>query len=322
MKRISDIRILILLWFLVHLFLLIFYGHRQLADASGYLSGADYMLANGTLEDPRFLFYLTHIISIASFRWLFPNLVWPAIFFQCILSGAALLLLYKASSKIFGSYSAAFFSCLIFLFWWDNIQWNTTLMTESLARSLTCILIYLLSCFQGRIKDFILIITLLILIFFTRPTGIIPIVGVVFFLLVYYRESINKVAGLNLILITCVLLLGILAADQMFLRWDFTEQYIQGNVVTYMNIIDGSQYYEPVVRLDAGKLVIPPSEERALMKMLIFMYDNPVHFLKVSALKFWYLISGVRPYYSKFHNVFSLYGCRWFICFSFLGGSD
>ncbi len=303
MKRISAIGILALLWFLVHLFLLIFYGDRRLTDAEGYLTEADYILANGKFEDVRHFFYLTHIISIISFRWIFPNLVLPVIFFQCMVSGFALLLLYKASVKISGNHLAAFFSCLIFLFWWDNIHWNVTFMTESLACSLTCILIYLLTCFKGRRKDFILIFILLVLVFFSRPTGVIPIAGAVLFLFLYYWDTVSKTT--RLILIAGVLISGILAADQMFLRWDFTEQYMQGNIVTYMNTMEGTELYEPGLRLDPGNLIIAPSDEHPLMKMLIFMYDNPFHFLKACVLKFWYLISGTRPYYTKLHNAFS-----------------
>jgi hypothetical protein len=306
LKRISPIWILILLWCLVHVFLMLFFGHRKLVDAEGYLIGADYILSNGTLEDVHHTFYLTHVGSILFFRWLFPDLIFPVLVFQCVVSGVALILLYKACLKIFNNPLAGFFSCVIFLLWWDNIHWNTTLMTESLACSLTCILIYLLSRFKGSIEEFIWIFVLFVLIFFTRPTGVIPITGVISFLLAYYWESISKVRGLKVVLICSLLVLGVIAADQMFLHWDFTEQYIQGNIVTYMSTVEGTPLYEPSLRLDPSELIIPPSDGRPLIKMLTFIFNNPTHFIKAGILKFFYLMSGTRPYYTMQHNAFTL----------------
>lgn len=302
-KNISAIILITFLWVLVHGALVMVFGYRDLHDAGVYLREADFFLANGKLHDLSHAFYLTHITLITFFRWLFPGHVYPIILFQCVVSGFAVLLLYKASVMIFSNRLSGFLAAVIFLCWWDNIQWNTTLMTESLACSLMCFLIYRLSIFKGKLKDFTWILILLTLGFFTRPTGVIPIVGVIIFLLVYYRDMVNKVRGLIFFISAILLLGGILAADQMFLRWDFTEQYVQGNIVTYMNVIEGSELYEPSLRLDPTELILPSSQARPLIKMLTFMYQNPIHFLKASSLKFWYLISGIRPYYSTLHNV-------------------
>ncbi len=304
-KDLLAIVCLAFLWLSVHAVLIAFYGYRNLFDANGYLEGADFLLANGNLIDIHHAFYITHISIIAFFRWIFPNLVYPTIIFQCILSGVALILLYRTGTKIFNNHLAGFLSCIIFLFWWDNIHWNTTLMTESLACSLMCFLIYVLSRFEGTVKDFISVSVLLILGFFTRPTGIIPIVGVVFFLLAYYWESINKVRRLKLFLVASIVVLGLFAADAMFLHWNLAENYVQGNIVTYMSTIEGTELYEPGLRLDPSELILPPEDTRPLLKILIFMYDNPIHFLKASTLKVWYLLSGIRPYYTTLHNVYT-----------------
>lgn len=308
-SRVKDtypILFLFLLWLTIHALLVLKYGHRELYDANGYLKGADYILANGRLEDVHHTFYLTHIGVITFFRWLFPNLVSPGIIFQCFVSGVALIVLFKASVTIFRTRWAGFFSCVIFLCWWDNIQWNTTLMTESLACSLICFLIFVLSRFEGNVKNFIWIVILLTLGFFTRPTGVIPIVGVIFFLLTYYWDAISEVKGLNVILITGIAVFGLFAADSMFLHWDFTDEYIKGNIVTYMNRSEGTPLYEPSLRLNTSELIIPPVESRPILKMVAFVSNNPLHFLKASALKLWYLLSGVRPYYSNIHNVFTI----------------
>lgn len=319
MKKEYLVCFLVLLWLKVHIVLTLVYGHRDFYDAMLYLREADFLLATKTLKDSFYAFYITHIATISFFRWLVPGEFFPAIVFQCMVSGLAILLLYRASIIIFNNHRAAFFAGFIFLCWWDNIHWNITLMTESLACSLSCFLIYALANFRGRVSDFMLIVVLLLLGFFTRPTGVIPIIGAVIFLLTYYWALFQKVPGLNLSLIACFSVLAIFAADQMFLHWDFTEQYVKGNIVTYMNTVEGTALYEPSLQLDVSTLVLPPSKARPIVKMVMFMYENPIHFVKASILKFWYLVSGTRPYYSIVHNAFTLTWVVVVYFFFFLG---
>ncbi len=59
----------------------------------------------------------------------------PIFLFQCLLSGLATVALYKSAEKIFNSALAGLMAGVIFLAWLDNIHWNITTMTESIAVS-------------------------------------------------------------------------------------------------------------------------------------------------------------------------------------------
>jgi hypothetical protein len=242
---------------------------------------------------------------MAFFRWMFPGQLLPYLFFQSALSFLAVLALYRAGTRIFNNTLAGFISGIIFLIWWDNIHWNITTLTESLACSIICFTVYQLSCFKGSVKDYCGIVILLVLNLFTRPTGIVIIVGTLAFLIHYYWYDIRRDLIVMAIGIPVLVLLTYWSADHMFSRWDFTEQYVRGNIVTYMDGIEGNELYSEDLRIDTTGLTIA-HEKPPVLKILYFIVNNPVHFMKAACLKVYYLMTGIRPYYSTLHNVYVL----------------
>lgn len=317
--QVYHLVILVLLWIVIHALLIHQYGLRNLHDALSYIRRADHLLVHGSLEDQQDIFYIVPISLIAFFRWLFPTQLWPYLFFQSIISGIATLALYRSAARVFNNSLAGLAAGVIFLLWWDAIQWNTTTMTESLACSVICFTLYRLTCFKGTVKDYGWIIPLLAINFFTRPTGIIIMVGTLAFLLHYYRHDIRRNSSVILAGIPCLVVLVYISADQMFTRWDFTEQYQKGNIVTYMDLTEGGELYSTEMRLDT-RGIITTEQEPSLWKIVTFIVNNPVYFVKAACLKVYYLITGIRPYYSTLHNfytliwlalIYTLYGIGW-----------
>lgn len=300
-----HVTILLLLWTVIHVLLLHHYGVRSLFDGLGYIRCADYLVLNGYLEDPHETFYAIPIALMAFFRWMFPGQLLPYLFFQSVLSFFATLALYRAGTRVFNSTRAGLISGIIFLIWWDNIQWNTTTLTESLACSIICFTIYRLTSFKGSIKDYCWISILLILNLFTRPTGIIIIVGTVAFLIHFYWHDIRKDLIVTAVGIPVLVLLTYWSADHMFSRWDFTDQYVRGNIVTYMDTIEGNELYSESLRIDTVGLTMA-RDKPPVWKIVYFIVDNPVHFVKAACLKVYYLVTGIRPYYSALHNAYIL----------------
>ncbi len=300
-----HLAILVLLWLGIHILLVHQYGLRNLHDAASYVRRADYLLIHGSMEDSQDIFYAVPVGLIALFRWLFPGQLVPFLFFQSIVSVLAAIALYRAGSKLFNNTLAGLATGVIFLSGWDTIQWNTTTMTESLACSVICFILYRLTCFRGSAKDYAWIITLLIINFFTRPTGIVIIVGTLAFLLHYYRHDIRRNYRVMMIGIPCLLILAYWSADQMFTRWDFTDQYRRGNIVTYMDVIEGGTLYRSEMRLDTAGIILT-GQEPSVWKIVAFVINNPAHFVKAACLKVYYLMTGIRPYYSTLHNVYIL----------------
>ncbi|ELR69008.1 hypothetical protein C900_05566 [Fulvivirga imtechensis AK7] len=304
--------IILIAWGCVHLSLFLIFGFRVLFDAEVYLRGADYLIAHGKLEDSHHIFYSVHIGIIALSRLISAHTVAPVIIFQIILSGLATILLYKSSVKLFNNPLAGLFSALIFICWVDCIHWNLTLMSESLFCSLCLILIYVLADFQGRKSDFLKLTGLLVLLFFTRPASVVVITGVIAFLMVFYGKQLKSLSLVKKSTYGFLLLFLFLAsAILLFQKWDFSVDYLTGNIVSYMNITKGTPTYvadlqiplEPSRLQEAEKVT---GHSWGILNMLHFMYEYPGHILKTGALKVFYLLSFYRPYYTWEHNVFNM----------------
>ena len=92
----------------------------------------------------------------------------------------------------------------------------------------------------------------------------------------------------------------------MFQFWDFTEQYSKGNIVTYIDTIDGQKLYSESLRLDTSDLILPDPGLGPVLKTLHFIWYNPIHFVTAAMLKVFYLVTGTRPYFSALHNTYSI----------------
>jgi hypothetical protein len=214
--------------------------------------------------------------------------------------------LYSAAEKLFRSRSAGFFSALISLLWWDNIHWNTVAMTESIFCSLICLVFYQLVNFNGKKTDWVALILLLILVFFTRPTSIVVIVGVTIFVLRYYWTGLSQKPLTRYAIMAMLVMVGFAGAFLMFSLWDFTDELKKGNIITYADTIEGGSFYHEILRVRSEDLSCMNSETHPLTGIISFIACNPIYFLKTAAIKVGLLLSATRPYYSWEHNVFSV----------------
>lgn len=296
--------ILITLWVIMHSLLFAHYGIRNLVDANSYVDEAKYIVRHGTLDDIRHLYYFIPIGIMAIFELLFPNQILPFLFFQILLNGLACWSLYKGSENIFNTPLAGIFSVMIFLLWWDMIHWNVTTMTESIAASSICFTIHFLSRFKSQFCEQWMLFVIMIGLFFIRPTGIVTLVSIIGFLLSYSWNTISPKIKTGIV--TGLLLFAIIVSHQMFLQWDFTEQYRNGSIVTYMDRIEGQPLYHKSLRMVPEDLKLLRSRDYPILTIISFPVLNPIYFLKTASLKLWYLISFTRPYYTSLHNAYSL----------------
>lgn len=300
----NHLLILSFLFVLIHSLLFWHYGIRVFYDSAAYLEAADYIIKNGELQDVHHLFYIVPISIMAVFRLLFPGEIIPIVLFQCILSLGATVLLYKSAAKVFNSPFAGLMTGLIFLFWMDNIHWNITTMTESVACSIFCLVVYRLSFWSDRPKDIILTAALMIVVFFTRPTSVVIIISVFAFVIAHYWNSLKERRAVLISVAVAATIAVVVSAERMLDHWNFSPQYLKGNVITFSDTIkDGPLYHES---LSIGP---PPSTDFAksnspIGRVVRFVYENPVHFFKAASLKIFYLVTFLRPYYSGQHNLY------------------
>jgi hypothetical protein len=308
---------LVSLWLLVHIFLFWHFGVRQLFDAKGYVQGADFLLTYGKLEDIHHAFYCVPIAGLALFRFLFPGEVVPFLIFQCLVSGLAAWALFKSATKLFNDSLAGLFSAIVFLIWWDNVHWNVVTMTESLFRSTICFMIWALVYFKESVPDIVRMVILSIVLFFIRPTGAIIIIGAIVFCIRYYWPRLRTHKVSVAIIFIGVGVLAYVSANLLFSRWDFTQQYVKGNIVTYADHFNPITANYESLRINTDQVEFDSTQAPSIKKMISFVVSNPGIFLKAAGMKMGYLVLGVRPYYSVRHNVFTLvwllimYGLCW-----------
>jgi len=304
-RQTNHIAILTILWTGVHTLLLEHYGIRNFEDSIIYLQAAEFLASHGYLADPDQIFYSIPIACIAVFRLLTED---PSVFFiafQCVISVLATLALYRTATTLYANSLAGFITACLYLTWWDTIHWNTTVMTESLAGSMICFLMYSLVHFQGSRRDHVSVALWTLCSLLTRPTGVVIVLSVLFFFIV---RSEKRAASIDLwfvvsgIALISVLLLG---AQYLFTRWDFTDQYRRGNIITYADVVKGSSLHYPLMQLD-DPVRMPDTDQPGLLRMALFVLYNPWYFFKAMVLKIVFLLSGIRPYYTILHNVYSL----------------
>jgi hypothetical protein len=105
----------------------------------------------------------------------------------------------------------------------------------------------------------------------------------------------------NITTMTSVIIFG---ADRMLAHWDFTDQYLKGNVVTFADIVKGHPLFHESLSVEPPSSTAFSENDSPIGRVVMFIYDNPVHFLKTAGLKIFYLIAFVRPYYSFLHNLY------------------
>lgn len=295
--------IICIAFLLVHVTMFQLYGIRNLFDAVGYLNSAKGFIANGVLDGRHSFFYSLHVSLLTCFLLIFNGNIIPFLILQCLVSFVAVLFLYR-SIQILANTNVAFIGVLIFLFWWDHIQWNSTTMTESLFVSVSCFLFYRLSIFCGSKRDFLLTGLFLLLALLIRPTGIILVLGTVGFVISFYWHVLKSNLRLLFSLATVFVLLGSLSAYYLLTVWDFSDQFIRGNVVTYVDLV-GNDFDTTGLRVMPGNVNYITQYDDPVWRTLMFVYYNPVEFIHAGVLKIFYLLTGYRPYYSLLHNIFT-----------------
>src|SRR5690606_10113694 len=263
------------------------------------------------------IFYILPIFCIGLFETTFGAATIPFVVFQSIVSLFAALALTRVVVGCTGQPFVGLVAGVIFLISIDNIQWNMTVMTESLFRSFVVFLLLALSGFRGNMRGLVLIAALTGLILMTRPAGV-PVIGggVVFLLRDFWMEGRIGRSQLYAI-IAGVFVLGLAGATVMLQAWDLTDQHKRGNIVTYMDVLEGSPGYYPSLREDVNDVTFLDDSYPGIARVAHYFFWNPVHAFKVAGLKVWYLISGVRPYYSVYHNLYValLYGAMYILAY-------
>lgn len=300
----SHFLIITVLFVIVHGAMFSIYGLRSLYDAVGYVISANELIADGSLVKGHNFFYSLHVILLAGFILTFGSVI-PFLVFQILISYVAVLFLYRAISKLL-SPDVALVGAVVLVTWWDHIHWNSTTMTESLFLSVSCFLLYRLAVFSGSGRDYGFVGSLLLVALLLRPTGIVLVLGSIAFIFAFHWSGIRSNPVVATVLFLTVFALILFCAYTLLNVWDFSDQYVRGNIVTYVDQVNPKHLDTSGLRVIPGDTISLKKYEVPVERMIVFVYHNPVEFFVAGFLKVAYLLSGYRPYYSAIHNVVSV----------------
>ena len=158
-------------WAVVQTLLYCQYGIVTELEAHKYIVEADNLIENGKVSSPNFWLYSTQILLFTAAKKLHSGFISVAII-QWRFNGLTTWVLYKFSTKISNRITGLLVG-LLFIFNIPIQTFNFFLQTESLFLSFTLLFsCYLLRLQKLTLKKFIALFLFLVLICFTRPTGL------------------------------------------------------------------------------------------------------------------------------------------------------
>lgn len=290
--------LLCIIWLIIQISLLRFYGVKIVNDSGRYVEYAQNIATYGYFETGHNLRYVGYCLFISSVFWLGGS-VTSLIITQIVLSGLAAIALYAITRQLSGSTSTAALATWLFILWPDIQYWNCFVLTESFFTS------FLLFSFaavvlsqhwwQRLLAVFILFFTATI-----RPNGFIVVIAAIGYVTVQWgkwmrRHHPDKMKGTFALLLLLVLL-GVYWLLDSYLLQTF------GILGVYENgwIIYG---WDGFVVLPDKPLVIADDEASPIRRLVTLIGQHPFYFVKIFFLKVLFYVGYLKPYYSVFHNV-------------------
>ncbi len=169
-------------------------GIQTGGEAEKYIDNANRILQGRDLRNGFFgLFYVVYSALVALFVWLHINLVFVGVV-QIVVSLVAALCLYKLLLGFWNQKNLAFIFFVIYLLCYPIQKWNFYLYSDGLHTSLLVIGIYIFyRLLQTPSRTYwISFILMLLLVVFSRPTGVIFAMTAFFVLLIWLHKRKQK----------------------------------------------------------------------------------------------------------------------------------
>ena len=209
---------------------------------------------------------------------------------------------------LFNNSTGALITGLLSILFIEVAAWNSYVLCESIYYSFTCFSIYLLTKLylsnSNSYKDWLSGFSILFFTILIKPTGI-ALLGTLSFILL--RNLIKQIKSYSLRFILLISGIGILLilANKMLVTYYIIENYMAGEVVHGVQQFSGSSY-DPLLMNVPENIFIPSPKNEPLIKIILFIINNPWYWLKLTGTKIFYFLVHIRPFWSWGHNLFCL----------------
>jgi hypothetical protein len=279
-------------WIIVQSLLLSRYGIVTEFEASKYIAEADNLLNHGTVSSSNFWLYSTQIFLIAIAQKLHAGFI-AAVIVQFFFNALATRALFRFASSV-SNRATALFTGLLFVFTIPLQTVNCSLQTESLFFSFTILFsCYLLRLQQLTPKRFVLIFLLLVVICFTRPTGLLWVPCAFLYLFFRFFKALPLLIKLG---ITAVASIGFLFFLNMALG--------SGGELDFMLPFRDESIICGVPTRSYPANIKTSSDPNSIFGLIYYVTHNFDQFIRLAGLRSKAFLGLTRTYYSSGHNIY------------------
>jgi hypothetical protein len=279
-------------WIVVQSLLLFHYGIVTEFEASKYIAEADNLVNRGTVSSSNFWLYSTQIFLIAIAQKLHAGFILVAIV-QFFFNGLATWALFRLAASV-SNKTTALVTGLLFVFTIPLQTVNCSLQTESLFFSFTILFsCYLLRLQQLTLKRFVLIFLFLVIICFTRPTGLLWVPCAFLYLFFRFFRALPMLIKIG---ITAVASIGFLFFLNMALgsggELDFMLPFRDESIICGVP----TRSYPADIKTS--------SDPNSIFGLMYYVTHNFDQFIRLAWLRSKAFLGLTRTYYSSGHNIY------------------
>jgi len=285
--------LLLILWTVVNTFFLIRRGIFMEGESIKYIQEARLFLNTGRLSTPNFWLYFVQIALLALCIRLKIGFA-LAVIVQLLFNLTATFYFYKTIIHILKDKRIALAGTLLLLLNFPYQEFNTFLQTESLFYSFTLIAsCYLFHIDKPSLKQLLTMILLLIVICFTRPTGVLflPPAFLYLFLIFFRKMSLAKKTAL-------------LAAIGIGFFFILDKAMGSGGELDFMLPFRDERIICGVPTLPGFLPIKTTGNGNSIYGLLYYIVHNPVQFIRMAGLRSLAFFGLYRSYFGLGHNLY------------------
>lgn len=279
-------------WLLVQSILFYQYGIHTEMEASKYIHEATLLLNEGRVSSSNYWLYSSQILLIAAaikFNTGYFVVYLVHLLFNALATAAFYRMLVKLNRR-----PAAFILTLLLIVCIPLQTFNSFLQTESLFYSFTILYsCYVLGLQRLTLKNSVVIFLFLVLICFTRPTGLLFVPGTFLYLFFKYTRGLSTIVKLGVTVVgTVIFLFALNTALGSGGELDFMLPYRDERIIC------------GVPTLTQFRDIEISDNPNSISGLLYYISHNTAQFTRLAWWRTKAFFGITRQYYSKGHNLY------------------
>jgi hypothetical protein len=289
----QDLQIIAIIWISLQVLFFIKFGVIEDFEAAKYITEAEKLISTGTYSSGNFLFYSVQILLIAFSKLTGTYPAFPIII-QMAVNAISVYLFYKLSLSFTLSRRRSLIFTIVFLAMYYYHLYNVHLFTESLFFSFGIIYSYYLFSLKRINLNYLLFLFIgLLILYFTRPTGIYFIPATLIYLILkFYKRSAFLILSI----------MGLAGAFAIFYLLNFALK--SGGEFDFLLPYKYEMIICGVPTIHDQNEIILPVEGNSIQGLFYVITNHTSLFLKLALKRLVAFWGIVRPFYSMPHNIF------------------